>query len=235
LTQTRVRNASIHQFINLIQKSDLTPFYHTQTAFWASAGVTDTTKLAYRYPEFEGLDTSNPAAVQKAIAAAVNKLYGSAIFGVTLAQSPAVQEPVAAAQQPIAAAADDHHPTIHNAGHGYPRDWTARVEVKKFEIGQSFSILLFLGSVPEKPEEYLTSPHFIGAHHAFVNSSPSHCQNCQNQEELVEEGFVHLSRGILQLGQLESLDAAVVEPYLTKDLHWRAVQVREHAFDWILI
>ncbi|KIJ93713.1 hypothetical protein K443DRAFT_111646 [Laccaria amethystina LaAM-08-1] len=201
----------------------LTPFYHTQTAFWASAGVTDTTKLAYRYPEFEGLDTSNPAAVQKAIAAAVNKLYGSAVFGVT-AQSPAVQEPVAAAQQPIAAAADDNHPAIHHAGHGYPRDWTARVEFKKFEIGHSFSILLFLGSVPEKPEEYYTSPHFIGAHHAFVNSSPSHCQNCQNQKELVEEGFVHLSRGILKYGKLESLDAAVVEPYLTKDLHWRAVK-----------
>ncbi|EDR04243.1 tyrosinase [Laccaria bicolor S238N-H82] len=207
--------------------TNLTPFYHTQTAFWASAGVPDTTKLGYTYPEFNGLDTSNPAAVQKAIAAIVNKLYGSAVFGV---QSALVQEPAAAAQQPVAAAApsapsaDDHHPTIQHAGHGYPRDWTARVEFKKFETGQSFSVLLFLGSVPEKPEEYITSPHFVGAHHAFVNSAASHCQNCQNQAELVEEGFVHLSRGILQYGKLESLDAEVVEPYLTKDLHWRAVK-----------
>jgi len=208
--------------------TNLTPFYHTQTAFWASAGVTDTTKLGYTYPEFNGLDLGNPAAVQKAIAAIVNKLYGSAVFGVLPGRgiAPAVQEPAAAAQQPVAASAEDNHPTIQHAehGHGYPRDWTARVEFKKFEIGQSFSILLFLGSVPEKPEEYLTSPHYVGGHHAFVNSSPSHCENCQSQKDLVEEGFVHLSRGILQYGQLESLDAEVVEPYLTKNLHWRAVK-----------
>ena len=105
-----------------------------------------------------------------------------------------------------------------------------RVVFKKLEIGHSFSILLFLGSIPEEPEEYLTSPYFVGAHHAFVNSAAAHCQNCQNQAELVEEGFVHLSRGILQHGHLDSLDAEVVEPYLTKDLHWRAVEVREHMF-----
>lgn len=209
--------------------TNLTPFYHTQTSFWASAGVPDTTKLGYTYPEFNGLDTANPAALQKAIAAIVNKLYGSAVFGVLprgIAPQPlAVQEPAEAAQQPVASRGA--HPTIQHAephGPGYPRDWTARVEFKKFEIGHSFSVLLFLGSIPEKPEDYLTSTNFIGAHHAFVNSSPSHCENCQNQAELVEEGFVHLSRGILHFGQLDSLDAEVVEPYLAKELHWRAVK-----------
>ena len=56
-----------------------------------------------------------------------------------------------------------------------------RVVFKKLEIGHSFSILLFLGSVPEKPEEYLTCPYFVGAHHAFVNSAPSRYENCKTK------------------------------------------------------
>lgn len=179
----------------------LTPFYNSQETFWASAGIADTAKLGYTYPEFNGLDMANPAAVQKAIAAIVVGLYGDAVLGLLPAKAS----------------------TIAGTAAGQLWDWTARVKVKKFEIGTSFSILFFLGSVPENPKEYLVSPNLVGAHHEFVNSSSERCANCKVQEDVVDEGFVHLDGGILDLGNLFTLDPDKVEPYLKKELHWRAV------------
>jgi tyrosinase len=48
-------------------------------------------------------------------------------------------------------------------------DWTARIRVKKYEIGCSFAVPLFLGDVTTNSEEWLTCDNFIGAYHAFVN------------------------------------------------------------------
>ena len=48
-------------------------------------------------------------------------------------------------------------------------EWTARIRVKKYEVGTSFSIPIFLGSVPDNSGEWLMCEHFVGAHHAFVN------------------------------------------------------------------
>lgn len=111
-------------------------------------------------------------------------------------------------------------------GHLVPPDlglyeWTARVEFKKYELGSSFSVFLFLGSVPEDPEEWHVSSHFVGAHHAFVNTAMQRCANCRTQSDLLEEGFVHLNHAIVTHSGLGSLDPEAVEPYLTKELHWR--------------
>jgi tyrosinase len=53
----------------------LTPFWTDATSYWSSTTAQDWRRLGYDYPEFEGLDLSNPEAVSAAIAAAVNKLY----------------------------------------------------------------------------------------------------------------------------------------------------------------
>ena len=125
------------------------------------------------------------------------------------------------------------HPTAHvqqstaAPNHGV-YDWTARVEFKKYELGSSFSVLIFIGQVPENPKEWRVSPSFVGSHHAFVNSAASHCANCTNQQDLVVEGFVHLNRAIAQHSGLPSLDPEVVEPYLTQNLHWRVLKVCHH-------
>ncbi|EJF63238.1 photo-regulated tyrosinase [Dichomitus squalens LYAD-421 SS1] len=100
-------------------------------------------------------------------------------------------------------------------------DWTARIHVKKYEVGGSFSVLLFLGAVPESPAEWRKSPHYVGAHQAFVNSSPQRCANCRRQGDLVIEGFVHLNEAIARLSGLHSFDPSVVKPYLHQNLHWR--------------
>jgi tyrosinase len=59
------------------------------------------------------------------------------------------------------------------APHGAEKDslweWTARVRVKKYEVGGSFLVELFLGSVPTDPRQWRTSPNFVGAHYVFTN------------------------------------------------------------------
>ncbi|KAF8874304.1 tyrosinase [Mucidula mucida] len=236
------------------ENTTLTPFWNAQTTFWASAGTRDTAKLGYTYPEFNGLDMGNPAAVKTAIGAAVNRLYGSSIFGGFSrlsasasagkeAEKPAAREiteraaaaPLTATNFLVQPASGNGHghgdsqPTVH-PGHPTPPegdfwDWTARIEFKKYELGCSFSVLLFLGAVPEDPEDWLCSENLAGAHHAFVNSSAGRCANCRGQGDLLAEGFVHLDNAIAQHSGLGSLEPGVVEPYLTQALQWRVQKV----------
>jgi len=91
-------------------------------------------------------------------------------------------------------------------------EWTARIEFDKCELGSSFSALLFLGKVPDDPEEWQVSPNFVGSHSAFSTGG------CRSQPS---EGFVHLDRGILEHSGLHSLEPKVIEPYLTRALEWR--------------
>ena len=105
------------------------------------------------------------------------------------------------------------------------RDWTVCVHVKKYEVGGSFSVLLFLGAVPVNLTRWRQSPHYAGAHHAFVNSTPQRCANCRRQGNMVIEGFVHLNEAIARLSRLNSFDPTAVKPYLQENLQWRVLKV----------
>jgi tyrosinase len=265
--------------------SALTPFWDNQTSFWASTAVTDTSKLGYTYPDFNGVDVTNTDATRTAISNRVNELYGTSIFGSfaalpqstipapassghtdTTAKKAAVassshiltrslaptekvvvpaalpsHNPAAPPQQhPSTIQVTDHHPQRHMNIHPHPTvveqqssappnhgmwDWTARIEFKKYELGTSFSVLIFLGQIPENPREWRISPNYVGGHHAFVNSAASSCANCSNQQDLVIEGFVHLNHAIVQHSGLGSLEPNVIKPYLTQNLHWKVQKV----------
>jgi tyrosinase len=105
-------------------------------------------------------------------------------------------------------------------------DWTVRIHFKKYELGGSFAVLIFLGEVPADPSEWRTAPTFVGSHHAFVNSAASQCNNCREQADIVVEGFVHLNSAIAARSGLSSFDPSVVAPYLKENLHWRVQLVR---------
>jgi len=112
--------------------------------------------------------------------------------------------------------------------HGAPNviyDWSARIHAKKFELGHSYAVLIFLGEVPGEQEHWRTSPSFVGAHCAFVNGHTDQCANCREQEELIVEGFVHLNEYIAKHSGLSSFEPSVVAPYLKKNLHWRVQSV----------
>ncbi|KAK7036243.1 tyrosinase [Favolaschia claudopus] len=245
------------------KNTDLTPFWNSQTSYWESSMVTATATLGYSYPEFNGLDLSNPNAVRTAIAQKVNQLYGGGLARRRSLVAAAPKAKVAAESTPSDSAGNGNaaphvqvnlereapaphpshtggHPSTpasqpdqhfevdierrsgsHTSGEDKFWEWTARIRIKKYEIGGSFLVELFLGSVPEDPRHWRTSPHFVGAHHVFANSVPERCANCRNNRDVEVEGFVHLNDGIIEHSGLDSLEPEVVVPYLTHNLHWR--------------
>lgn len=106
-------------------------------------------------------------------------------------------------------------------------EWSVRIRVKKFEVGRSFAILVFLGDVPEDPQEWYAAATYVGAHHAFVNSAPARCANCRRKGDAVTEGFVHLNEAIAKHAALHSLEPEAVKPYLRRDLSWRVRRVSD--------
>jgi hypothetical protein len=223
---------------------DLTPFWDSQKGYWVSSETTTTSKLSYSYPEFNNL-TGDSGAIQAAIANYINQQYGGSSFSSLGTAGPAVsflaQAPAdGGAQAPSApAAAGSVHPfasrggpqTTAKAQQGKEapqvvQDWTARIHFKKYELGQSFAVLLFLGEVPADASQWRSSPSFVGAHVAFVNSAADHCANCREQADLVAEGFVHLNTAIAKSSGLSSFEPRVVTPYLRDNLHWRVQAVR---------
>ncbi|KAJ7611568.1 tyrosinase, partial [Mycena polygramma] len=235
------------------ENTNLTPFWNSQNSYWLSSGVTATAPIGYTYPEFNGLNLDDPNAVHAAIAQKVNQLYGgstvktrAAAVSTEAVKTTSAPTPSNSNSHPTHAHASphiqanlaSHAPTPHVAHHT-PHDseerkiweWTARIRVKKYEVGGSFLVLLFLGSVPEDPRHWRTSRNFVGAHHVFANSVPERCANCRTNRDAEVEGFVHLNDGIAEHSGLDSFDPAVVEPYLHNNLHWRVQKAGGEAVD----
>ncbi len=213
----------------------LTPFWKNQNAFWSSSDVRDIRNLGYTYPEFQGLDMNNKDAVRSSILDAVNRLYGPG--------SPPMQRrglDVVDLDLVDGDNAATHGHSAHSRRHrelarrarytdlfkGKYSDWTVRVSFNHHEVGQSFSVLFFLDEIPSDPQEWLVSPHLVGAHHAFVYGNPGgECSTCSDDEDMVEEGFVPLNPWIAEHSGLGSFDAHLVEPFLTDRLQWRVQKV----------
>jgi len=180
--------------------TDLTPFWNAPTTFWASSNVRDFgNALNYTYPDFLA--------------------EGGADANVSLTSFSGGPETQALfARPPSSGPSTTHAP-------GAVPHWTARIRFNQYEIGSSFSVLLFLLDVPKDPKEYYTSPNYVGAFHAFVNTAAAGCTNCQNQAAVGVEGFVQINDAILKHADQNSLDPNVVVPFLKKNLHWRVLKV----------
>ncbi|KZV64758.1 Di-copper centre-containing protein [Peniophora sp. CONT] len=184
--------------------TELTPFRVNPNQCWASAGLETTQQFGYTYPEFDGLDMNNPSEVRDQIAKKINELYGGIVFG------------------SLGTEADpgDDTTVIY--------DWTARVRVKQYEVGTSFSVLIFIGGeIPEADRRLADT--YVGSFDTFVNTDTSQCENCQRQrdQEIVVEGFVHLNLSIVRLRRARgqslpgSFDPHIIEPYLEgESLQW---------------
>ena len=79
-------------------------------------------------------------------------------------------------------------------------------------------MLIFLGEVPDDPEQWQTCPSFVGGHYVFVSS--------YERGDSLTEGFVHLNNAIASRSGLSSYDPSVVVPYLQNNLEWRIEAVR---------
>jgi len=185
-------------------KTDLTPFWNSNDTFWKSHELFDsskhyynTDKLGYVYPAFSDVDRSDHRSMQQAAKKVIHRLL--------------------AKPQDSIFKGDPSVPQWWN--------WSVRIRVRKFELGRSFTVLVFLGNVPENPAEWYTCQQMVGRNHVFANSAPGNCENCHRQTNIIHEGFVHLNRGFARLAPQIQLPCApdVVVPYLKQNLNWRVI------------
>jgi tyrosinase len=188
----------------LNENTDLSPFWDTASTFWTSKKLGDyahSDLFAYTYPSFSTVDRTQPTQVKAAAATATNTL---------LAQSPRNIFNIHADRDDI----------------GQWNNWTARIRCKKFEIGRSFSVLLFLGEVPQDHHHWKSCDNLVGIHHVFVNAAAEECENCSSNNEKINEGFVHLNMHILRKKpEYAKFEHDAVKPYLTENLHWRTIDM----------
>jgi len=200
----------------------LTPFWNTSRTYWESLNVRDfPQELNYTYPEFLAENNLNVSALSlggNAPAPPAGPPPGRppAVSHVALHVQPPAKAPPAATH----AALPVHHHSTDSVLH-----WTARIRFNQYELGDSFSVLLFLVHVPNDPAEYYKSPYHVGSFHAFVNTASEHCTNCRDNAERGVEGYVHINDSVLKHSEKGSLDPADVVPFLTKNLHWRVLKV----------
>ncbi|KAH9980146.1 photo-regulated tyrosinase [Lactifluus volemus] len=239
--------------------TNLTPFWNTQSGFWHSSGTTKTEALQYTYPEFNNLKPNEvQQAIANyveqqyggggaqffnrgpGVSFLAQPAAGGAPPHVAKGASPAAPAaPAASAVKPVADAARNpsasqgSHPAESGGpGRGGPsvvHDWTVRIHVKKYELRKSFTVLIFVGPVPDEPSQWRKASSYVGSHSTFVNGSADQCANCRAQADVVTEGFVHLNRALGRHSGLSSYEPQVVSPYLRENLHWRVQAVDRSA------
>jgi len=102
-------------------------------------------------------------------------------------------------------------------------DWRVRILTPKYKLGGSYSVLVFLGGVPEQVSEWRNSEELVGSVEVFANSAAGACENCRNHPDLTYEGVVYLNH-VLARSSLQSFEPQVISPYLKDNLHWRVLQ-----------
>ena len=194
----------------------------TQTSYWNSTEVRDwAASLHYSYPEFDGLRGKSPQEIREAILERVTQLYGPTVQpGGPIIPAPSV------GSTSIQPGGPEKPPTgvKPNPGEGttvefnsVTNEWTVHIRFKKFELGRSYSIQVFLGET------------YVGSVSAFTSASAQRCENCRNNQDVELEGFVHLNEAIWE--KVHSLSPDVVKPLLAKDLR---IQVQGWKVSWSL-
>src|SRR6202042_2657493 len=127
--------------------ADLTPFWRTQTTYWVSPTIIDPTTVfnySYRLGALEAMADDEKVSAEVPIE--------------NPAHNPAGHNPVEVSDDQRAQSAED-------SGSGRLQtvdEWSVSVKCKKFELGGSFSVFIFLGEVPADPKQWLTDPAFAG-------------------------------------------------------------------------
>ena len=99
-------------------------------------------------------------------------------------------------------------------------EWTARVRCSQSELGRSFSVILFIGNVPDDPEQWVTSSSCVGFSDVYADSN----SHKDNGEDGVQD-FVVLNDGLLNHFAPSQLTPEVVALFLKTELHWRVHNV----------
>lgn len=178
---------------------ELAPFWNTESTYWTSAQIRNHEVFNHTYPELQNVSGNLRDHVRKQ----VDTLYGA----------------------PAQAIFKD----IFVGNKTSMTSWSVHISIKPFTIDRSYSIVVFLDSVPKDPLQWLGSPELIGSYDVFIAYQPDECENCRAHQDVPIEGFVHLT-GTLQerLAHLQS-DREVTD-YLAKNLYLGLIKVRDLLF-----
>ncbi|KAG9009285.1 hypothetical protein FRB90_008450 [Tulasnella sp. 427] len=108
-------------------------------------------------------------------------------------------------------------------------DWAVRIRVNKYQLKGSFSVLIFLGDIPEDSKAWMSSPSYVGAHRVFGSVLYGEAES--DEPNAIAEGFVQLNQAIAERSGLASFDAKEVVPYLKSNLGWRVQKSNRSVVD----
>jgi tyrosinase len=174
---------------NTIEDSStpLEPFHAGNGEWYTSDSCRSLSSFGYTYPEIDDWDQT-PDQLQANVTAAVNTLYNP--FGLFTKRA------LVPGQQTV--------------------DWSVDICVSKFDLqGDRFIIRLFLGDVPEDPEDWITSTKCVGS---FRVSPPPHSGEGLFPEVLTYSE-VSLSKGLSDKG-IDGDDVESTIEYLKGNFTW---------------
>lgn len=219
--------------LNKRRTLDLLPFWKNETEFHRSTTdpVRYFTQFLATYPEFVGLENASDEEKRAAIQAKVDELYdpNNKRRGIVLRSAesvnaipePKVVKPRGALKAAgVANAASATQPALATER----CDWFVRIRVKKFQLQQSFTVLIFLGSAPNEVSEWRSSPNLVGSYGEFVNSNADNCVNCGNTADIITEGFIQLDDAFDRLGYGQKSEDEI-EKFVRAEINWRIQKV----------
>jgi tyrosinase len=114
----------------------------------------------------------------------------------------------------------------------------------RFCLDGSFIVYFFLGDFDENHGTWLHEPNLVGSSGIFATPRAAieegHCSRCASNEQTAGKYYdsVGLTQGLLTYWKsgkeanglrVTSLDKEVIIPFLTRNLHWRVVNVSIYA------
>ncbi|KZV89647.1 hypothetical protein EXIGLDRAFT_650015 [Exidia glandulosa HHB12029] len=95
-------------------------------------------------------------------------------------------------------------------------EWSVHVVSKEHELGQSYTVLFFLGAVPESIEDWRSSDSLLGLHVSHTRTG-----DVPEEHDHQIESFIPLQRALKRKSGLPALTSDLVVPYLRNSLRWR--------------
>jgi tyrosinase len=179
--------------------SPLTPFHmNADGDMWTSRTVRNWTSFGYTYPEL--IDSPS----NETFTATLNKLYKPASQGLNDTDAS------------VSALDVDGNKTDTQV-----TDWSCQVNMPS-DIKISYSVNAFLGDPPTNPEDWPTSPNYIG--------QLASMSSARMKTDVIITGNIGLSERLAQKyqsGELKSMEKVDVGAYLKANFHWRI-----QALDW---